>query len=339
MACFENPNSEFLETQFSASTRLPDGLGQNGGRINSDRVGLLRASSPSLPLDELRHRFQEDGYLFVKGFIPREDVLDARENYFEAYANTSLLQPGSSPRDGIFNKSSHPDLHKGISGQGLPVDPVGANALTNAHSDPKYRVFVEHPALTQFFRQLMDWKEHVLFHWTMLRHNVPFGLGAGITMTSFSCEGVIDIASLPGCQLVSQVPCDISIDGGGLCYLEDSAALGREIEDDFTTRAANSTDEQHLSAYNANMMAVGMLAKSPQGFVSDHPTSETHRWLATDYEAGDVVFHYPYTIYASGRNEDVEGRIRLSTDLRFYEKGEAEMDKRWFKIWDPNDGL
>jgi phytanoyl-CoA hydroxylase len=58
---------------------LPEGLAQNGGRISTDKVGFLRPTSASLPVDEMRERLKADGYLFVKGVIPREDVLDARE--------------------------------------------------------------------------------------------------------------------------------------------------------------------------------------------------------------------------------------------------------------------
>lgn len=101
-------------------------------------------------------------------------------SYFRQYVSTSLLEPGTSPRDGIFNSSSHPDAHKGIGGSGLPVDPAEEKVLIDAHKDPHYRAFVEHPALTGFIRKFMDWKEHRILDRTMLRHNVPFGLGTGI---------------------------------------------------------------------------------------------------------------------------------------------------------------
>lgn len=68
-----------LPSQSPLSTLLPDGLGQNGGRVSLSHLNRLRPSSASLPLDELRQRLQQDGYLFVKGLIPRNDVLDARE--------------------------------------------------------------------------------------------------------------------------------------------------------------------------------------------------------------------------------------------------------------------
>ena len=179
---------------------FPDGLGQNGGRIATDRIGLLRPTPASMPIEELRHRLKEDGYLFVKGLIPREDVMDAREkyahcsvtikghlinapissSYFSQYSATSLLEPGSSPREGIFNSSDNPDSHKGIGGQGLPTDDAEAKILLDAHRESKYRSFVEHPALTGFIRDFMGWKEHQILDRTMLRHNVPFGLGTGI---------------------------------------------------------------------------------------------------------------------------------------------------------------
>ncbi|KAL4889688.1 hypothetical protein BDV59DRAFT_210112 [Aspergillus ambiguus] len=330
MAAVTNP----IPTRQSLPEALPNGLGQNGGRIDLQHLGRLRPSPSSLPLEEMRRRLQEDGYLFVKGLIPREDVLDARENYFKAYADTSLLAPNTSPREGIFNPSSQADLHKGIGGQGLPADPKEANILIEAHKDPQYRAFVEHPVLTKFIRDLMSWKEHVILDRTMLRHNVPFGLGTGIHYDKLFLRGG------SGFFLTAWVPIgDISINGGGLCYLANSVPLGEAIENDFTRRAAHMSPEERMSAFNANMMEGGMISPSPQEFALVHSQFGTHKWLVTDYEAGDVVFHHPYSIHASGRNEDTEGRIRLSTDLRFYDKSDEGIDKRWFTIWRPGDGL
>lgn len=60
---------------------FPDGFAQNGGRISTDHVGMLRPTPASLSIEEMRERLKQDGYLFVKGLLPREDVLDAREQY------------------------------------------------------------------------------------------------------------------------------------------------------------------------------------------------------------------------------------------------------------------
>jgi phytanoyl-CoA hydroxylase len=61
--------------------------------------------------------------------------------------------------------------------------------------------------------------------------------------------------------------------------------------------------------------------------------------LIADYEAGDVAFHHPCMIHASGVNRDPMGRIRLATDLRFAD-GAAPYDHRWAnKYFVPGDGL
>lgn len=61
------------------------------------------------------------------------------------------------------------------------------------------------------------------------------------------------------------------------------------------------------------MLHGGMLSNGPAEFGSAHG----RKWLVTDYEAGDVVLHNAYSIHASTMNYDVEGVIRLGTDLRF----------------------
>jgi phytanoyl-CoA hydroxylase len=131
----------------------------------------------------------------------------------------------------------------------------------------------------------------------------------------------------------------MAINGGGLCYLENSVPLGRRVEENFSKCAESLTQEQRISAFNVNMLDDGMISSSPQEFQAAHSAYGTHKWLVTNYEAGDVVFHDPYSIHASGRNESSTGRIRLSTDLRFYEKDDPGIDKRWLKIWAPGDGL
>lgn len=81
----------------------------------------------------------------------------------------------------------------------------------------------------------------------------------------------------------------------------------------------------------------GTLSRDAGLFSSTHAGGR--RWLMADYEAGDVVFHHPYMIHASGVNRDYLGRIRLATDLRFADRAEP-YDCRWaYKYFVPGDGL
>ena len=86
------------------------------------------------------------------------------------------------------------------------------------------------------------------------------------------------------------------------------------------------------------MEKYGQLSQNAADFHARHQDSGGRVWLVSAYEAGDVVFHDPYTIHASTMNEDPERRTRLSTDLRFYREG-SDLDQRWMKFWTPGDGL
>ena len=122
-------------------------------------------------------------------------------------------------------------------------------------------------------------------------------------------------------------------------YLSSSATLGRDIEDEFTKRAETLTPEERVLAFNVNMEKYGQLSQNAAEFHHQYQSDGEQRvWLVAGYEAGDVVFHDPYTIHTSTFNECTEGKIRLSTDLRFYRDG-SDLDKRWMKFWTPGDGL
>jgi len=127
--------------------------------------------------------------------------------------------------------------------------------------------------------------------------------------------------------------------------LENSDDIGKDMELDFNKRAEQFSKEERISGFNMNMARDGQLSHN-----ADELTKELlegkfgskgvrRRWLAGDYKAGDVVFHNPYLIHGAVKNDDPQGRIRLSTDLRFYEEG-ADLDTRWMKsVWRPDDGL
>ena len=267
-----------------------------------------------------------------------------------------MLEPGTTAEDGIFNFKQSASAHGGIGARDLPANDMEVQTLIDAHKAPDYIDFVAHRDLRSFVRRLMGWDKEVLLQRTMLRHNVP---GADTTAVHYDKlflrggEAFFLTAWVPigtPCFPISKAlqeyytqhhanfsPLlgDISQIGGGLVYLADSVALGKSIEDDFTARAVEMTPEERRSAFNVNMERGGMLSQNATEFADEH---DRHWWLAANYEAGDVVFHDPYMIHTSSVNKDPTGKIRLSTDLRFYRQGD-DMDKRWMKYWTPGDGL
>jgi ectoine hydroxylase-related dioxygenase (phytanoyl-CoA dioxygenase family) len=121
---------------------------------------------------------------------------------------------------------------------------------------------------------------------------------------------------------------------GGLVYLEGSHAIGTRMEEEFRIANAALSPEERISAYNKNMTEGGWVSKDLPDMAERFDT----RWLAADYEAGDVMLHSPYMIHASTLNEDSENRIRLSTDIR-YQNVMDEIDVRWNNHWSLGDML
>ena len=57
-----------------------------------------------------------------------------------------------------------------------------------------------------------------------------------------------------------------------------------------------------------------------------------------DYEAGDMMIRSVYMIHAATTNEDPQGRIRLSTDIRYQLVTDA-IDQRRSQHWSADDQL
>ena len=60
---------------------VPSGIGANQGVIKNEHIQWLRPTPKDTPISEIRRRLKEDGYIFMKGLIPREDVLNVRKQY------------------------------------------------------------------------------------------------------------------------------------------------------------------------------------------------------------------------------------------------------------------
>jgi phytanoyl-CoA hydroxylase len=194
--------------------------------------------------------------------------------------------------------------------------------VIEAHSAPWYTAFAHHPVLTDFVKKFSGWEDTTLLKRSLFRPNVPGGEATYVHYDQ------IFLRAGPPTALTAWVPLgDCAINGGGLLYLEDSVSLGMDLEKGFAEAAKDFTDEERLSAFNAAMMENGFLEKDSGKFSK----LWGRKWLAADYEAGDVVLHSSFNIHCSAVNET--NVIRLATDLRFVETGKP-FDHRWMKTWE-----
>ncbi|KAF2730542.1 hypothetical protein EJ04DRAFT_444901 [Polyplosphaeria fusca] len=313
----------------------------NDGLLRPDQVSWLKHSTLDLPLSELQRRYHEDGYVLIKHLLPRADVLKAREEYFQMLAPCGVLKPDTAPIDGIFDPANDPLDFPGIGagmegGNGKPGGETGEKfvdiALAAHYAEWYKETFCKHPVLKDMVAKLSGWGENTLgVKRSLIRNNTPGNKAIGVHYDQ------IFLRHGEPTSMTAWVPIgDISLAGGGLIYLENGHTLGREVEADFTRKAKESglSDEDAKNAFNQNMLSTGLLAEGPKQYADTFGK----RWLVTEYEAGDVVFHNPFAIHASTINHDQNNVIRVGTDLRFVDSSRP-WDTRWDHDYRFNDGV
>ncbi len=276
-----------------------------------DRLSWLTPSDPHQPIDKLRTQYKEQGYLWLKGILDRQNVLDFRRRFFEAFIDSGLLAEGSSPVDGVYSGGGKGRVSK---------------ILGEIVQWASYEAFCLAPEIWQFYEALLGGSVY-LHKRKLIRANTP----------DDTCTGAhYDLTYLrAGTDRVctSWIPIgDVPVEMGGLVYLEGSDALGRQLEAEFSVKNAELSPEEKINAYNKNMSETGWLTK-------DLPSLAVRlnsRWLMADYEAGDMMVHSPYMIHASTSNTRMT--MRLSTDIR-YQLVRDEIDPRWTANWSPDDNL
>lgn len=262
----------------------------------------------------------------VKQCIPKEKSLECRRAYFEHMAPSGLLRDGTDPVDGTFSgKDTKKYLPPGNLRRlfGLKDDAESdryVELMVSAHEAPFYVDFCQSPELRKFITRFTGWETTQMLQRTMLRAFVP---DSELTPVHFD---QMYLRAGPPTSITAWVPIgDVSLEGGGLMYLEKSTDIGKKTEDDFAANAHNLSDEERVSAFNKNMNDGGFLSRDTVAYGRE----QRRKWLIAEYEAGDVIFHNPYMVHASCKNRDPQNRIRLATDLRF-----VDPEKPYDKVCD-----
>lgn len=293
-------------------------LRANGQTLSSapNRLGYLNPTSADASLTQMRQLFDEQGYLFLKGFLKRQDVVDFRGWVFEQLAGGGLLEPAS-------------DFATGISATTPPDRAWLDRKLMSLVRSTRYEGFCTQPRLSAFMDEFLNGLSYL--HKRKIMRFTQAGTAA-VTPAHY------DLVYLRGGTsriVTAWIPIgDTSVDMGGLAYLEGSHSIGKEMEAKFKAEGGNLTPEERIDAFNKNMFEGGWVSKDLPDMAERFDT----RWLVADYEAGDVMLHTPFMIHASTTNQDLQRRIRLSTDIR-YQNVDDEIDARWNNHWSLDDML
>lgn len=271
--------------------------------MDDDKVGLLRDSSDAADdMVELRRRFAEEGYLYMRGYLDRDQVLRARASLTDRLAEADVLDPAFPRIDAVCRPGAgyvfKPEITQG--------NEEVQNLLYSGRVVEFYEKFYGEPI------------RHYDFTWlraigpgkgTNPHCDLPYmGRGTHRHMTCWMPYG------------------DISFGLGGLMILEKSHQR-MDLLENYVYR--------DVDAYCANKPGEAEKAKKGgwtfSGTLSHNPPAIRNkfggRWLTTEFRAGDFLTFGMFLVHASLDNRSVN-RLRISSDSR-YQRASEPIDERW----------
>lgn len=253
--------------------------------------------------DELRRRLDEDGYLYIPGFLDSALILDARAAITERLAAEGSLDPAFPAIDAV----GHPDKKFSFRGD-------------LAKNNSALLRVVYGPELLGFFEKLFG--EPVRhFDYTWFRA-VTQGQG-----TTPHCD-LVYMGRGTHQLLTCWIPYgDVPLEMGGVMLLEGSHRKSDRLR---------SYLEVDVDAYcENNPTQVGKVINrsgwSHPGFLSNNPatlrTKLGGRWLTCpEWRVGDFITFGMHLVHGGLDNQT--RRFRLSSDTR-YQRASQPVDERW----------
>ncbi len=282
-----------LPAMYSCGHKLDD---------SDSAVGLLDSPcDASSSREQLQHYMAQDGYLFLRGCLDKDEVLNARRNILTQLAAEGQLDPSAPlmygrPKPGIK----------------LYFQPELAQKNNPPLQDLLYR---PQGRLMQFFSSFLG-GEVRHFDFTWLRCLSP---GPG---TPSHCD-IVYMGRGTRKLYTAWVPLgDVGFEMGGLMVLEGShknerlhATYGQR---DVDTYCSNRSHDQARTSTGQN----GWLSEDPNRIRQ----SLGGRWLTAEYKAGDVVIFCMDLVH--GGIDNRSDRLRISSDSR-YQLASEPADERW----------
>jgi len=289
----------------SAQTELPP-LVSYGHALDGDdrKIGRLRSSADVADdMPELRRRLEEDGYLYMKGYLDRDKVLEARRSILSEMAEMDVLDPAFPADDAICKADAAT----------LQFMPEVADRSDSVQS------LLYSGRLLDFYRKFYDEPiRHYDFTWlramgpgkaTNPHSELPYmGRGTDRHMTCWFPYG------------------DIPFDLGGLMILEGSHKrmdlLKNYVYRDVDSYCENKP-EQKKRADEGGWTFTGTLSHNPPVVRNKFGG----RWLTTEFEAGDFLTFGMFMVHAAVDNCS-GNQFRISSDSR-YQRASEPIDERW----------
>ncbi len=281
------------------------------------QVGAMRDSTGLLgDWKSLRERYDEDGYLLLRGLLDRGEVLEARNVILSRLVEMGRMR---SPAQGCFAPGSAPI--RGKHGVALFTDDTVQNservrrALENPAVYEFFQGFYGEPATTYSHKWLRAVApgEHTGAHFD----SVYMGRGTNELMTAWIPLG--DVPVEQGTILVKPgTHCEESV------YKELHDTYGQLDVDRDVPNDPSSTG--HLTDDPASWAPKPNATQAWDPELSSIPSEARCPWVTEDFKAGDCVLFGIRSLHMSTTNQT--DSFRVSCDTR-WQPASHPMDERW----------
>ncbi|MBP3965820.1 phytanoyl-CoA dioxygenase family protein [Paenibacillus lignilyticus] len=269
-------------------------IGQAELEMGSKYMTELRSANDILDNAEaLRERLEEDGYLLIRGFHKREDVMKARGGILNKLNGMGRLDPEFPIEDGVIAAGSKGVMFGGAANDEDP-DMQGFYNLVNSSN------------VMGFFDRLLGGESMTYdYKWPRAVGNGDFtGAHYDIVYMGRGTKQVYTMWTPLG---------DVPYEQGPLAI-----CLGSQHFDKMrSTYGQMDVDRDNIE--------LGWISKDPVECVEKFGG----QWATTPFEAGDMIIFGMFLLHGSVNN--MTNRYRLSSDTRYQLKSEP-VDERWVGV-------
>ncbi len=307
--------------------------GERLAETEADFGALIRSDECARDREELRRRFESEGYLYLPGLLDTDEVLAARTEVMQRLWDAGVLDKNYPMIDGIAIPES--EFSGAATGPFMPL---------LAKNNPQLEKVLYDGPMMRFYEFLLDGSA-THFDYTWFRCKRPGTRDA----TTPHCDNVYMSRGTKNLYTSWTPFGDIPVNMGGLMLLEGShqnPEVAEYASTDVDLYCSNEGDQdeivQRAKAEGRELTSEERQAiawNSSGAFSSD--AIETRRklggrWLTAEYQMGDLLVFSMQQMHASSDN--LSTAVRISSDSR-YQLASEPQDERWMGDDPPVHGI
>ena len=250
--------------------------------------------------DDLRARYEADGYLLLRGLLDRDQVVRAGDEIVASLAERGLLDPSSPARDRVAAHGASVS-NFGFEGEDRRF-PDARRLATDGRMRAFYDAFLGSSARA--------------FDYLWLRLMAPGQATPPHCDIVYMGRGTHEL-------FTSWIPLSqVTVADGPLMVLERSHRIAQIREGYAKMDIDRDGNWRKLKFRHGRLFRGGDYSRNPRRVREEFGL----RWLTAEFEPGDVVVFSPFTMHGSLDNRSP--RFRISIDAR-YQRAADPIDERW----------